>query len=172
MIQIAILGFGTVGTGVAKVVAENARQIERKLGEPLQVKTILVRHFKDGPFRQLMTDDFKRIEEDGDIRVVVEAIGGVEAAYEYTKRALSAGKHVVTANKQLVAEKGCELLSLAKKKNVNYLFEASVGGGIPILHPLTQCMAANRIDEVYGILNGTTNYILTRMVRTLSLIHI
>ena len=166
MIQIAILGFGTVGTGVAKVVAENARQIERKLGEPLQVKTILVRHFKDGPFRQLMTDDFKRIEEDGDIRVVVEAIGGVEAAYEYTKRALSAGKHVVTANKQLVAEKGCELLSLAKKKNVNYLFEASVGGGIPILHPLTQCMAANRIDEVYGILNGTTNYILTRMVRT------
>ncbi|MDE6454424.1 MAG: homoserine dehydrogenase, partial [Dysosmobacter sp.] len=96
----------------------------------------------------------------------VETIGGVGAAYEYTKRALSAGKHVVTANKQLVAEKGCELLALAKKKNVSYLFEASVGGGIPVLHPLTQCMAANRIDEVYGILNGTTNYILTRMVRT------
>ncbi len=166
MIQIAIMGLGTVGTGVAKVVAENAKQIEHKLGEPLQVKTILVRHFKDGPYRQLMTDDFKKIEEDDDIRVVVETIGGVEAAYEYTKRALMAGKHVVTANKQLVAEKGCELLELAKKKNVNYLFEASVGGGIPILHPLTQCMAANRIDEVYGILNGTTNYILTRMVRT------
>ncbi len=166
MIQIAIMGFGTVGTGVAKVVAENARQIERKLGEPLQVKAILVRHFKDGPYRQLMTDDFKKIEEDGDIRVVVETIGGVEAAYEYTKRALSAGKHVVTANKQLVAEHGFELLSLARKKKVNYLFEASVGGGIPILHPLTQCMAANRIDEVYGILNGTSNYILTRMVRT------
>lgn len=166
MIQIAILGLGTVGTGVARVVAENARQIERKLGEPLQVKSVLVRHFKDGPFRQLMTGDFKKIEEDGDIRVVVETIGGVEAAYEYTKRALSAGKHVVTANKQLVAEKGCELLALAKKKNVSYLFEASVGGGIPVLHPLTQCMAANRIDEVYGILNGTTNYILTRMVRT------
>lgn len=97
--------------------------------------------------------------------MVVETIGGVEAAYEYTRRALAAGKHVVTANKQLVAEKGCELLSLAKKKGVNYLFEASVGGGIPILHPLTQCMAANRVDEVYGILNGTTNYILTRMVR-------
>ena len=166
MIQIAIMGLGTVGTGVAKVVAENARQIERKLGEPLQVKTILVRHFKDGPYRQLMTDDFTRIEEDDAIRVVVETIGGVEAAYEYTKRALNAGKHVVTANKQLVAEKGCELLALAKKRGVNYLFEASVGGGIPVLHPLTQCMAANRIDEVYGILNGTTNYILTRMVRT------
>ena len=165
MIQIAIMGLGTVGTGVAKVVAENARQIERKLGEPLQVKTILVRHFKDGPYRQLMTDDFTRIEEDDAIRVVVETIGGVEAAYEYTKRALNAGKHVVTANKQLVAEKGCELLALAKKRGVNYLFEASVGGGIPVLHPLTQCMAANRIDEVYGILNGTTNYILTRMIR-------
>ena len=165
MIQIAIMGLGTVGTGVAKVVAENARQIERKLGEPLQVKTILVRHFKDGPYRQLMTDDFTRIEEDDAIRVVVETIGGVEAAYEYTKRALNAGKHVVTANKQLVAEKGAELLALAKKRGVNYLFEASVGGGIPVLHPLTQCMAANRIDEVYGILNGTTNYILTRMVR-------
>ena len=166
MIQIAILGLGTVGTGVARVVAENAKQIERKLGEPLQVKTVLVRRFKDGPYRQLMTDDFKRIEEDDAVRVVVETIGGVEAAYEYTKRALSAGKHVVTANKQLVAERGCELLALARRKNVSYLFEASVGGGIPVLHPLTQCMAANRIDEVYGILNGTTNYILTRMVRT------
>ncbi len=102
-----------------------------------------------------MTDDFTRIEEDDAIRVVVETIGGVEAAYEYTKRALNAGKHVVTANKQLVAEKGCELLALAKSRGVNYLFEASVGGGIRVLHPLTQCMAAN-----YGILNGTTNYIL------------
>jgi len=165
MVKIAIMGLGTVGTGVAKVVAENSKQIEKKLGEPLQVKTILVRRFKDGPYRQLMTDDFTKIEDDDEIRVVVETIGGVEAAYEYTKRALMAGKHVVTANKQLVAEKGCELLALAKRKNVNYLFEASVGGGIPVLHPLTQCMAANRIDEVYGILNGTTNYILTRMVR-------
>ena len=166
MIQIAIMGLGTVGTGVAKVVEENARQIERKLGEPLQVKTILVRHFKDGPYRDRMTDDFGRIECDPDIRVVVETIGGVEAAYEYTRRALAAGKHVVTANKQLVAEHGCELLALAREKGVSYLFEASVGGGIPILHPLTECMAANRIDEVYGILNGTTNYILTCMVRT------
>ena len=166
MIKIAIMGLGTVGTGVAKVVAENRRQIERKLGEPLEVKTILVRRYKDGPYRQLMTDNFEKIEKDDDIRVVVETIGGVEAAYEYTRRCLEAGKHVVTANKQLVAEHGCELLALARRKNVSYLFEASVGGGIPILHPLTQCMAANRIDEVYGILNGTTNYILTRMVRT------
>ena len=165
MIQIAIMGLGTVGTGVAKVVAENARQIERKLGEPLQVKTILVRHFKDGPYRQLMTDDFTKIEEDHAIRVVVETIGGVEAAYEYTRRCLMAGKHVVTANKQLVAEHGCELLELARKNHVNYLFEASVGGGIPVLHPLTQCMAANRVDEIYGILNGTTNFILTKMVK-------
>lgn len=166
MSKIAILGLGTVGTGVAKVVAENSRQIERRLGEPLSVKAILVRHFQEGPWRQLMTDDFDKIEQDQEIRVVVETIGGVEAAYEYTKRALSAGKHVVTANKQLVAEKGCELLELARRKNVNYLFEASVGGGIPVLHPITQCLSANRIDEVYGILNGTTNYILTRMVRT------
>lgn len=163
MIQIAIMGLGTVGTGVAKVVAENAKQIEHKLGEPLQVKTILVRRFQDGPYRQLMTDKFSKIEDDDDIRVVVETIGGVDAAYDYTKRALAAGKHVVTANKQLVAEHGCELLALAKKKSVNYLFEASVGGGIPILHPLTQCLCANRIDEVCGILNGTTNYILTSM---------
>ncbi len=166
MSKIAILGLGTVGTGVAKVVEENARQIERKLGKPLTVKSILVRHFKDGPYRQLMIDDFSRIERDDEIRVVVETIGGVDAAYEYTKRALEAGKHVVTANKQLVAEKGCELLEMARKKNVNYLFEASVGGGIPVLHPLTECLCANRVDEIYGILNGTTNYILTRMVRT------
>ena len=163
MIQIAIMGLGTVGTGVAKVVAENARQIERKLGEPLQVKTILVRHFKDGPYRQLMTDDFTKIEEDHAIRVVVETIGGVEAAYEYTKRALNAGKHVVTANKQLVAERGRELLELAEAHNVQYFFEASVGGGIPLLHPLVNCLGANEIQEVYGILNGTTNYILTQM---------
>ncbi len=165
MIHIAIMGLGTVGTGVAKVIAENAEPIRRKLGEELQVKTVLVRHFKETPYRQLMTDDFAEIENDPEIRVVVETIGGVDAAYEYTKRALIAGKHVVTANKQLVAEHGCELLQLARKKQVSYLFEASVGGGIPVLHPLTQCLAANRIDEIYGILNGTTNYILTRMVQ-------
>ncbi len=166
MIKIAVMGLGTVGTGVVKVVEANETPIYHKLGDKLEVKTALVRRFKENsPYRSLMTDQFSDIENDPEIAVVVETIGGVDAAYTYTKRALCAGKHVVTANKQLVAEHGCELLRLAKEHHVNYLFEASVAGGIPILHPLTQCMAANRVDEIYGILNGTTNYILTKMVR-------
>ncbi len=165
MIKIAILGLGTVGTGVVKVVEANTVPIQHKLGQPLSVKTALVRKLRADPYQHLMTENFREIEHDGEIRVVVETIGGVEAAYEYTRRCLMAGKHVVTANKQLVAEHGCELLELARKNHVNYLFEASVGGGIPVLHPLTQCMAANRVDEIYGILNGTTNFILTKMVK-------
>ena len=165
MIKIAILGLGTVGTGVVKVVEANTVPIQHKLGQPLSVKTALVRKLRADPYQHLMTEKFREIEHDGEIRVVVETIGGVEAAYEYTRRCLMAGKHVVTANKQLVAEHGCELLELARKNHVNYLFEASVGGGIPVLHPLTQCMAANRVDEIYGILNGTTNFILTKMVK-------
>ena len=165
MIQTAIMGYGTVGSGVAKVIENNAGEIRKKLGEVLNVKTVLVRRFRDCPYRSRMTDDFRDIEQDPEIQVVVETIGGVGPAYEYTKRALLAGKHVVTANKQLVAEKGCELLELARERRVHYLFEASVGGGIPILHPLTECMSANHIEEIYGILNGTSNYILTRMVR-------
>ena len=166
MAKIAVLGFGTVGGGVARVLEEDRAAIAARLGEEISLKRILVRHFRESPWRDRMTDRLEDITEDPEIAVAVEVIGGVDAAYDYTRRCLMSGKHVVTANKQLVAEKGCELLALAKKKNVNYLFEASVGGGIPVLHPLTQCMAANRIDEVYGILNGTTNYILTRMVRT------
>ena len=165
MIKIAILGLGTVGTGVVKVVEANADSIQHKLGQPMAVKTALVRRFRSGPYQELMTDNFREIESNSEIQVVVETIGGVDAAYDYTRRCLMAGKHVVTANKQLVAEHGCELLELARQNHVNYLFEASVGGGIPILHPLTQCMAANRIDEIYGILNGTTNFILTKMVK-------
>ena len=165
MISIAIMGLGTVGTGVARLVEENAASIQRKLGEPLQVKSILMRRMKEGPYQSKMTVNFADILEDPEIRVVVETIGGVGAAYDYTRQLLAAGKHVVTANKQLVAEKGRELLQIAKENGVNYLFEASVGGGIPVLHALTQTLVANRIDEVYGILNGTTNYILTRMVR-------
>ncbi|MBR3640786.1 MAG: homoserine dehydrogenase [Oscillibacter sp.] len=165
MIKIAVLGLGTVGTGVVKIIEANTDPIRHKLGDTLAVKTALVRSLHAHPYRHLMVDDFRQIESDPEIRVVVETIGGSGAAYEYTRRALMAGKHVVTANKQLVAERGCELLELAKRYHVNYLFEASVGGGIPILHPLTQCMSANRIDEVYGILNGTTNYILTKMTR-------
>ena len=166
MAKIAILGLGTVGGGVAEVLRHNGASISDKLGEPLELSKILVRHFRDNPYRSLMTDDFSQIEEDPEIQVVVETIGGMEAAYEYTRRALEAGKHVVTANKELVAEKGHELLELARRNHVSYLFEASVGGGIPILRPLVQCMAANEIEEVYGILNGTTNYLLTRMNRS------
>ena len=165
MISIAIMGLGTVGTGVAKLVEENAESIRRKLGEDLQVKKILVRRMKDGPYQNKMTLDFAEVLEDPEIRVVVETIGGVGAAYEYTRKLLAAGKHVVTANKQLVAEKGRELLQIARETGVNYLFEASVGGGIPVLHALTQTLVANRIDEVYGILNGTSNFILTNMTR-------
>ena len=165
MINIAIMGLGTVGTGVARLVEENADSIRRKLGEELQVKSILMRRMKDGPYQGKMTLQFSDILNDPEIRVVVETIGGVGPAYEYTRQLLAAGKHVVTANKQLVAEKGRELLQIAREAGVNYLFEASVGGGIPVLHALTQTLVANRIDEVYGILNGTSNFILTNMTR-------
>ena len=166
MAKIAILGFGTVGSGVYEVLCRNAAGVSRRAGEPVEVKYILdPKDFSAHPAANLFIKNFDTILEDPEIRVVVETIGGVEAAYEYTRRCLMAGKHVVTANKQLVAEHGCELLELARKNHVNYLFEASVGGGIPVLHPLTQCMAANRVDEIYGILNGTTNFILTKMVK-------
>ena len=166
MAKIAIMGFGTVGSGVLEVCRRNAASIARRAGEPVEVKYILdPKDFSAHPAANLFIKNFDTILEDPEIRVVVETIGGVEAAYEYTRRCLMAGKHVVTANKQLVAEHGCELLELARKNHVNYLFEASVGGGIPVLHPLTQCMAANRVDEIYGILNGTTNFILTKMVK-------
>lgn len=166
MINVAILGFGTVGAGVADVVEMNNSIISKRAGAPVRVKYILdIRDFPASPYAGRFTKDFGVIENDPEISVVVETMGGTGAALDFTKRALSAGKSVVTSNKELVATHGFELLSLARKKNVNYLFEASVGGGIPILRPLSQCLAANEIEEIYGILNGTTNYILTRMVR-------
>lgn len=166
MINIAVMGFGTVGAGVADVFGMNGTLIERRLGEPVYVKYILdIREFPDSPYADRVIHDFNVILNDPDVEVVVETIGGAKIAYEYTKKALTAGKHVVTSNKELVATKGCELLQLAKEKNVNYLFEAAVGGGIPVLRPMQQCLAANEIEEVYGILNGTTNFILSRMVR-------
>ncbi len=165
MVNIAILGFGTVGSGVAEVMAENAQSIAHNAAEEIGVKYILdVRDFPGSPFAGKMIRDFSLIESDPDVQVVVETIGGVGAAYEFTKRALLAGKSVVTSNKELVATRGHELLEIARQKNVNYLFEASVGGGIPIIRPITQCLTANELDEIYGILNGTTNYILTRMI--------
>ena len=166
MVNVAILGYGVVGSGVAEVILKNANHISEKAGNEITVKYILdVRDFHDSPFADRFVKDFSIIENDPEVQVVVETIGGTTVALDFTRRALAAGKNVVTSNKELVAEYGYELLHLAREKNLNYLFEASVGGGIPIIRPISQCLAANEINEVYGILNGTTNYILTRMVR-------
>lgn len=166
MANFAIMGFGTVGGGVAEVLRLNGASIAEKLGEPLQLKYILdVRDLSATPYAAKAVKDFAILADDPELDVVVEAIGGTRAALDFTRRALLAGKHVVTSNKELVATHGKELLAIAKEKNVNYLFEASVGGGIPVLRPLFQCLAGNQIEEIAGILNGTTNYILTRMVK-------
>jgi homoserine dehydrogenase len=166
MVNVAILGFGTVGSGVAEVMKENACSIAKNAAEEIAVKYIVdIRDFPESPFGNLIVKDFSIVESDPSVSIVVETIGGVGVAYDYTKRALLAGKSVVTSNKELVSTHGHELLQIAKEKNVNYLFEASVGGGIPIIRPITQCLTANTIDEIYGILNGTTNFILTRMVQ-------
>ena len=166
MVNVAILGFGVVGSGVAEVLAVNEAHIGQKAGGPIRLKYILdVRDFPDSPFGDRVVHDFSVIENDPEVSVVVETIGGAKAALDFTRRALQAGKSVVTSNKELVAEHGQELLELAREKGVSYLFEASVGGGIPIIRPLNQCLAANEVEEICGILNGTTNYILTRMIR-------
>jgi len=166
MVNVAILGFGTVGSGVAEVLTGHESSIGRKAGGLIRLKYILdVRDFPDSPFAGCFVKDFAVIENDPEVDIVVETIGGATVALDFTRRALEAGKSVVTSNKELVATRGCELTRLAKEKGVCYLFEASVGGGIPIIRPLSQCLAANEILEIYGILNGTTNYILTRMIR-------
>ena len=164
MMNMAILGFGIVGSGVARVLTENASEIAVGAGEEVRLKYIVdVRDMPDSPFAPLMVKDFSVVEQDPDVGVVVETIGGCGVAFEFTRRALAAGKHVVTSNKQLVAEHGVELLALAKAHGVNYFFEASVGGGIPLLRPLYNDLSANKILAMKGILNGTTNYILTAM---------
>ena len=166
MANFAIMGFGTVGGGVAEVLRMNAEAIAGKLGEPLNLKYILdVRDLSATPYADRAVKDFSILENDPELDVVVESIGGAKVALEFTRRCLLAGKHVVTSNKELVAAHGRELLEIARERNVNYLFEASVGGGIPLLRPLFQCLAGNQIQEIAGILNGTTNYILTRMVK-------
>ncbi len=165
MINIAILGFGVVGSGVAEVISKNADSLsERLFGEKLNIKHILdLRSFPDHPLGDRVTNDFDKILNDEEVLIVVETMGGSHPAYDFSKKALMAGKSVVTSNKEVVANFGAELLSIARENGVSYLFEASVGGGIPIIRPMWQCLAANKIVSVDGILNGTTNYILTKM---------
>ena len=167
MVNVAILGFGTVGSGVAEVLTKNNAHIGEKVHNAVNLKYILdVREFPDSPFADKFVKDFSVIENDPEVQIVVETIGGARVAKDFTERSLRAGKSVVTSNKELVATCGYDLIELAKEKNVSYLFEASVGGGIPIIRPLSQCLAANELTEICGILNGTTNYILTRMIRS------
>ncbi len=164
MINVAILGYGVVGSGVAEVIRKNSRSISQRTGDEIQVKKILdIRDFPEGPDSSLLTKDAGEVFGDDSISIVVETIGGAKIAYEFTKKAFLLKKHVVTSNKELVATHGPELLKMAAENGVSYLFEASVGGGIPIIRPLNQCLAANVINGVTGILNGTTNYILTQM---------
>lgn len=164
MIQIAVLGYGTVGSGVVEVINTNHRSINKKAGNEINIKYVLdLRDFPDDPIQQKIVHDFDIILNDPEIRIIVEVMGGVEPAYTFTKKALLAGKSVCTSNKELVARHGAELLQIARDKNINYLFEASCGGGIPIIRPLNSSLTADEIDEITGILNGTTNYILTEM---------
>ncbi|MBQ5840982.1 MAG: homoserine dehydrogenase [Clostridia bacterium] len=164
MISIAILGHGVVGSGVAEIILNHADELAAKAGQPVTVGKILdLRTFPALPYAHLFTQNVDDILQDDSIAIVVETMGGLHPAYDFVKAALLAGKSVVTSNKALVAAFGDELLAIAKEKNLNFLFEASVGGGIPILRPLHQCLAANRVEEIAGILNGTTNFMLTKM---------
>ncbi|MDL2232432.1 homoserine dehydrogenase [Ruminococcaceae bacterium OttesenSCG-928-L11] len=166
MVQVAVLGHGVVGSGVVELLNKNSASIAKKAGKEIKLKRILdIREFPDSPYAGLFTKEFADILGDGEISVVAEVMGGVHPAYEFVKACLEAGKSVVTSNKELVAQKGAELLAVAREKDVNFLFEASVGGGIPIIRPIHQCLAANEIDEIAGILNGTTNFILTKMIK-------
>lgn len=166
MAKIAILGCGVVGSGVYEVLNINRDSISNKVKEDISVKYILdLRTFEGEEYAHLVTNDFDKILNDDEVSVVVETMGGVNPAYDFSKKLLLKGKSVVTSNKELVATHGAELLKIAQEKNINYLFEASVGGGIPIIRPLNQCLAANEISSVKGILNGTTNYILTKMFK-------
>ncbi len=166
MIEIAILGHGVVGSGVVEVLATHKDSILKRAQNEIDIKYILdLKEFPDSPFADRFTKNFEDIIQDDDVKIVVEVMGGLHPAFEFVKQCLEKGKSVVTSNKELVASKGAELLKIAKEKNVNFLFEASVGGGIPIIRPIHQCLAANDVIEIAGILNGTTNFILTKMIR-------
>lgn len=166
MIKAAVMGYGTIGSGVVEVLMENREQVAKAVGEEIQVKYILdLRDFPDSPVADKIVHDFKQIQEDEEIRLVVETMGGLNPAYPFVKACLMAGKHVATSNKALVAAYGTELLSIARENKVNFFFEASVGGGIPVIRPLYRCLKGEAIQEITGILNGTTNCILTKMER-------
>ena len=163
--NIAILGFGVVGSGVAEVIKNNSDSILKNSNVSLKVARILdIRDFSGNEYENIITKNFDDILNDDSIGIVVETMGGVKPAFDFVLACLNKGKHVVSSNKELVATKGYELLEAAKKNNVNFLFEASVGGGIPIIRPMSRCLAGNRISEVAGILNGTSNFILTKMI--------
>ena len=164
MKNVAVMGYGTVGSGVVEVLKTNKDAIAKRVGEELNVKYVLdLRDFPGDPVQEIITHNFDDILNDEEVSVVAEVMGGIEPAYTFTKKCLLAGKSVCTSNKALVEKHGAELLAIAKEKNVNYLFEASVGGGIPIIRPLHTCLTADVIEEISGILNGTTNYMLTKM---------
>lgn len=166
MVKVAVMGYGVVGSGTVEVFYKNLSSIKTKIGDDdIDIKYILdLRDFCGTPYDGKFIKDFNIILNDPEITVAVEVIGGLNPAYGFVKALLEAGKSVVTSNKELVAEKGAELLRIAREKNVNFFFEASVGGGIPVIRPLHHCMSANEIDEIAGILNGTTNFILTKMI--------
>lgn len=165
--KVAVMGYGTVGSGVVEVIETHEKSLKAhsKTGETLEVSHILdLRDFPGDPHGPIFTKDFNDILNDPDVKVVAETMGGVNPAYDFTLKLLNAGKAVVTSNKELVAQKGLELIEAARANNTNYMFEASVGGGIPIIRPMSQCLVANNIKGIAGILNGTTNFILTKMI--------
>lgn len=162
--KIAVMGYGTIGSGVVEVLNINQEKIAKRAGEPVEVKYVLdLRDFPGSPIEDRLIKDYMIIANDPEVGVVVETMGGVEPAYTFVKAMLEAGKQVATSNKNLVATKGAELIRIAREHNVNFLFEASVGGGIPIIRPLNKCLTADEIEQITGILNGTTNYMLTKM---------
>ncbi len=162
--KIAVMGYGTIGSGVVEVLRINKEKIAKRAGEPVEVKYILdLREFPGDPMEDAIVHDYQTIANDPEIGIVVETMGGVEPAYTFVKAMLEAGKQVTTSNKNLVAAKGAELIKIAREHGVNFQFEASVGGGIPIIRPLNKCLTADEIEEITGILNGTTNYMLTKM---------
>ena len=164
MVNIAVLGYGTVGSGVVEVINTNHESINKRAGQEINIKYVLdLRDFPGDPVQEVLVHDYEIIANDPEVDIVVEVMGGIEPAYTFVKRALESGKSVCTSNKALVAKHGPELMEIAKEKNINFLFEASCGGGIPIIRALNGSLTADEVDEITGILNGTTNYMMYKM---------